>query len=264
MYLTYSGIEITVEKVTPARAAEFLKRNAVNRRMRMDAVNAYSRDMENGTWVFKPLAICFDTDGHLGNGQHTLTAIVKSGVEQWLMIARNVPRASIAAMDAGVTRTITDIAHFLGEEAMNSRKAAVAKAIAFGIGDGKRRSFQETFDAYREHRDAIDFACNLPQKVAGLSAPLLTPCARAWYSRDRVKVARFIEVFRTGIPDGPHESAAMKIRDFYMRRGRLHSKEVRVELYKKTEAALVSFLSEIPMTKVYGMESEQFPVPTTP
>lgn len=259
--MRYGDMFLTVETVSPELAAAWLKSNGSNRRARESVIRQYARDMTAGGWVRKPLAICFTSDGVLGNGQHTLSAICRSGMAQELLIARNVPAEAIAAMDRGVRRTVSDVARFLGRE-IDSQGASVARAVEFGPADQASRSFDELFATYQKHQDAIAFVIeHAAKKQAGFSAPILAVCARAYYTKDRDRIAQFLKVIQTGVGNGPEDSAAIRIRDLAKSLAGHSSSANRIELYQKTQSTLVHFLARKPMTKVYGFEKEQFPVP---
>lgn len=263
MSLKYGAMTLTVELVTPAIAKRWLEQtNKRNRSIRTRVVIQYADDMANDAWHRKPVAVCFDTEGLLGNGQHTLSAIVKSNVPQELLVARNVPREAISAMDVGVKRTIADIAHFVGSD-FGSREAAIAKAIVFGVAKPAPKSFATLFDAYTAHQQPIDWLCAVSPKASGFSAPVLAVIARAWYSRDRARLAEFIEVLRTGIVNSPDDSSAIRLRDYCRSLKSAGGSTAAVECYQRAESALDHFLRRRPMSKLYGTERELFPLPDT-
>lgn len=257
--LKYGPMTLTVEMVTPAIAKKWLDQNSGNRRLREPTVAQYSRDMDAENWERKPVAVCFDDDGKLGNGQHTLSAIAKSGKAQELLVARNVPRKAIAMMDRGLVRTLTDVARFLGSE-VESRRAGVARILKWGPRDRSAKSFDELLEAYQDHADVIDFVCAAAPKTAGMNAPMLAVCAKAAYTRDRVRIRRFLEVMRDGLVEGEHESAAIRLRDFGRSLRGANSESLRQETYNKTMSALHNFLNGTPMSKLYGTAVDLFPM----
>ena len=256
--LKYGSMSLTVETVTPALAARWLEKNTVNRALRKPVASLYARDMERGDWHRKPVAICFDENGVLGNGQHTLNAIVQSGCAQEMLIARNVPRKSIAFMDIGLRRNISDVAHFIGED-FKSRTAAITRILAFGLAP-TGRSFDELFDAYLLHKEVVDFVLNGRPKAVCFSAPVLAVCARAAYTQDRQKILRFLEILQTGVVVDLSESAAIRLRDFLRGRSSAGTLAQR-ESYRKTQSSLTAFLKGIPLAKIYGTTDEVFPIP---
>jgi hypothetical protein len=263
--IQYGNMRISVEDVTPAQAAAWLERNVCNRRLRPGVVAQYSRDMLRVVWFYKPTAICFDEDGNLGNGQHTLGAIVQSGTTQRLLIARNVPKDSIAAMDRGVARSIADIAHFLGLDT-NRREIAIARIVQFGEAAGSsvaKRSFDELFDAFMSHETPIRWVVSLAPRVKFMAAPMLAVIVRAWYTQDRDRLAEFINVMSTGISNGPEDGAAIRLREVIRSARSFSTNSGKAELYRKTQTALERFLARADASKLYGTEKELFPVPTT-
>lgn len=260
--LEYAGMTLTVELVTPAIAQKWLGLNTVNRRVRRYVVAQYARAQRNNDWVPKPVAICFDETGRLGNGQHTLLAIVESDMPQLMLIARNVPRESIAAMDVGLRRSIADVAHFVGNDFFNNRKSALARAVRFGIDDKESRSFDELLDAYLEFKDEIEWACSSTSaKSAGMNSAVLSVLVRATYHAPKEKLNRFIEILNTGLSNGPTEMAAIRLRDYCRSLKGTWSGAAKQETYRKAEAALAAFLEGKPMQKVYGTSRELFPLP---
>jgi hypothetical protein len=253
---------LSVELITPAIAARWLTLNATNRRLRKRIVDQYTRDMLRGRWEMKPIAVCFDEQGRLGNGQHTLSAIVNSKQEQRLLIARNCSAASIASMDLGLRRSIADTAHFLGLD-FGRRVGTIGRIVVYGIEDDFPRSFEELHEAYRAHEEVIDQCTSFARgNKVGLSAPVFAVGSRALYSYSHELIERFFDILSSGIVEGEHESAAVRLRDFSRSLKGATSKALRVETYRKAEAFLLAFLEQRPLKKVYGMEEEQFPLPS--
>lgn len=259
--MKYGEMTLSIEWVTPTIAKRWLDQNIGNRAIRRGLVQQYAKDMQHEKWERKPVAICFDDESHLGNGQHTLSAIVESGVSQELLIARNCPKRSIAMMDRGKTRTLSDVANFLGTD-FSDRKASIAKIIKWGPGHRYQKSFDELFEAYLEHSEVIDFSVSNLSKAVGLSAPVLAICAKAAYTSDRTKISRFLHVLKEGIPSDESEIAAVRLRDFARSLRGAHSGLVRVELYGKAMTALRAFLDGRPIQRVNASNVELFDVPS--
>lgn len=258
--IRYGDMVLTVETVTPAVAARWLTLNDGNRRLRTTVVAQYATDMTDGNWHRKPVAICFDQEGRLGNGQHTLSAIVKSGEPQELLIARHVDRKSIAMMDRGIQRTINDVAKFLGSE-LEGRRAGIARILAYGNIDTYGQSFDMLFNAYMFYKEPIDFVVDQSPKMIGLNNQVLAVCAKAYYSIPSHVITRFIEIMRTGEAAGEHENAAIRLRDFCRGLRGANTRALRLETYNKAMSALASFAAGKPMSKVYGTSNDLFPIP---
>lgn len=76
-------IEMSVEKITPAKAKEYLKKNTKNPRgtnsLSRSHVNELAEIMKAGLWQLNGEAIVFDEEGFLKNGQNRLAAIIICG-----------------------------------------------------------------------------------------------------------------------------------------------------------------------------------------
>lgn len=265
--IEFRGIVMRWMEITPEIARVWLLRNTVNRRVEQDTVNMYARDMQIGAWLLCMVPLCFRPDGSLGNGQHRLLAIIKSGIPCFMLVAHNVSPEIIAAMDRGRKRSAADQAHFLGEE-LTGRQASIARILAFGsfeLTGGPARSYDEIMRAKRRHEDAIDFALSAGEGKShkkGFSAPMLAVIARAWYTQDRNRIAQFLNIIRTGICQREEDTAAIKLRDFINDVPRSSSgSRTRIAIYQRTESSLWNFLRGVPMTKLYGTEKEMFPIP---
>lgn len=93
---TKPTMTMTWELVTPTHAKALLKTVQGNRRISYSAVDAYAEDMRNGKWDSQTgTAISIDEDGILRDGQHRLSAIVKSGCSIWMWVCRGVKSNSI-------------------------------------------------------------------------------------------------------------------------------------------------------------------------
>jgi len=98
----------SMQTITPQMAAAFLSNNGGNRKIRKGAVAKYAAIIGDGNWRRTPEAVIFDKDGVLMNGQHRMSAIVKSGVSVDMLVITNVERDAFPALDRGVSRTTAD------------------------------------------------------------------------------------------------------------------------------------------------------------
>lgn len=263
--IDHCGMTLTSELVTPALAAEWLSRNACNRRLRPQVVDNYSRDQASGNWMPIPVAVCLLPDGSLGNAQHTLSAIVKSGKSLRLLVARNVPYSSIAVMDRGIQRTVSDVAHFLGMN-FESRRAAIAKACHLGckLSPNSAMTFHELWGVYEQHKLVVDFAFELSPKKgpAGVNTTMLGIVARAAYTQNKERLAKFVHIIINGVCESSSDQAAIRYRDWAsgFSSSMVGSRGVN-QVYRRAQAALKHFIAGAPITKLYGIEGDVFEIP---
>lgn len=98
----------TYMNVTPARAKAWLNANTNNRRIRWGAVDAMTRDIENGRWRNIGEPIKFATDGTILDGQHRLWAIANGTTTVRCLIIEGLPPETQKVMDTGRARTFAD------------------------------------------------------------------------------------------------------------------------------------------------------------
>lgn len=104
---------ITLETITPHKAAEMLKFNHSNRAMVANHLNRLISEMLAGDWKVTGDTIKINGD-RLLDGQHRLEAVVRSGVSIQCFIARNVDTDSFPMIDTGRTRMGGDVLSALG------------------------------------------------------------------------------------------------------------------------------------------------------
>lgn len=97
-----------LREVTPNVAEEMLKRNANNRRLSENHVDFLSSEMLNGNWIFDGQPVRFSESGILLDGQHRLSAIIKSKISQELLIITGINSKAFKVMDTGKGRSASD------------------------------------------------------------------------------------------------------------------------------------------------------------
>lgn len=105
----------TIEEITPEIAAEMLKDNRSNRKLRPTVWRRFMRDMITSSWDMGTGMIVFDKDGRLIDGQHRLTAVVESGVTIQSVVLRGVESEAQLNIDAGFKRQLKDHLEWRGE-----------------------------------------------------------------------------------------------------------------------------------------------------
>lgn len=114
----------TVE-ITPAMAQFILDAyNTANRPVSQGRVADYARQMANGDWKLTSQGLAFLRNGKLGDGQHKLHAIVRSGRTIILNVAFGLPDDAFKVLDTGGKRTAGDTLALLGHKQAISLAAA--------------------------------------------------------------------------------------------------------------------------------------------
>lgn len=121
--------------VTPEMAADWLKLNLRNRRLREERSAAYAAIIAAEDWMITGEAVKFDWDGRLIDGQHRLGGVVASGKAVWIFVVRDLHPDVQYVLDTGMKRTAADALKFAGVEgSLNAVAAAARLAILWADG----------------------------------------------------------------------------------------------------------------------------------
>ena len=124
---------VSVMEITAKQAADLLTRNKRNRTISDKAVNAYRNDMLSGRWTMTGEPIQFDSEGHLANGQHRLTAHATIDDPDFTLsyvVVTGLDPETQMDMDQGRRRTAGAQLAMLGHKNANFLAAAVKMIIA--------------------------------------------------------------------------------------------------------------------------------------
>jgi hypothetical protein len=126
-------MEARIELITPQIAEQYLAKNSNNyRRLYKATVEQYASEMLNGEWIFNGEAIKFNKSGKLVDGQHRLSAIVKSGCSVSMVVITDV-NDDVNTFDIGKTRSVSDIASANGLDYFCTNTTTVG-AVGFLLG----------------------------------------------------------------------------------------------------------------------------------
>jgi hypothetical protein len=112
---------VSTEVITigPEEAQLLLKGNRNNRPLNSRTVNIYAQAMARGEWKLNGEPIQIASTGRLMNGQHRLTAVIKSGANICVVVVRGVDEAVFNTLDRGRTRTAGEVLGMRGEKHYN-------------------------------------------------------------------------------------------------------------------------------------------------
>jgi len=122
--------------LTPQLADSFLKRNTLNRKLRMGGVIQMSRDMESGN--FMPTAattIAFDRNLVKINGQHTCSAVLDSETSQYVKLVIDCDPQMRDYWDLMRGRSVPDRAGICGVSQPGVACSAARLILAFNSGN---------------------------------------------------------------------------------------------------------------------------------
>lgn len=164
--MTTATPEIAFEEITPSTAEKLLKKNFKNRNLRPTIVDAYARDMQEGNWATNGEAIKISHDGVILDGQHRLSAIVKSDTTVRTLVVRGLESDSILSVDAGLRRSFADFLKLRGEKNSSALAAMVRGCYMYEnrlVRTDTKPTYQELFDWFEQNpdiRDTIKLYCS--------------------------------------------------------------------------------------------------------
>ncbi|WP_367135065.1 hypothetical protein [Saccharothrix sp. HUAS TT1] len=124
-------VVFSTELVTPERALHDLQnRRPNNRNVSKATVASYVRAMADGQWRHdNGVAIKYNANRQLIDGQHRLTAVCEFGRPVEMLIAYNVPDEAMATIDYGRGRSIADLLTIENQVEHSVTVAAVARRV---------------------------------------------------------------------------------------------------------------------------------------
>lgn len=263
-------MQITMEKITPAKATTWLNKNTRNRKMRAGLAEKYAADMKAGRWTECPVPISFCDDGALADGQHRLWAIIEADVTLTMPVARGLTQEDMLNIDTGRSRTLVDNAKISGmNTSLSNELLAVVQAVEDGMRqpagpkNKKQRSNAERMDLVEKHGDAAAWAITNGPKGQGRRNKLtLAAVARAWYvEEDKERLRRFCDVFTSGMPGSDSELAAVALRNYFLLKGPAVSTEgMWRDTFLKAQNAIYYFMRGKKLTTIKKVADEMYPL----
>lgn len=168
-------METRIVTITPKIAAEMLSRNRNVRAINETHVNRLAEMMLASRWWLNGESIKFDIEGQLIDGQHRLSAVVKSGVTIQALCVYNVPISF--GVDEGRLRTVGDL---LGGASSEKKREAAVLRILYQVMRGgdpfarfvKRPNFELiTFYEKAVSHVRMDVACKIAARLRELFTP---------------------------------------------------------------------------------------------
>jgi hypothetical protein len=247
------------EKFCDAHPAE-----RMNRPVHQSQVDKYVADMVAGRWGRNHQGLAFDKNGTLMDGQHRLWAVANSGVTVMMPVTYGLDREAQLTIDSGLRRTTADVAAIAGFDGVRELHISVVRAMIRGTSP-TRPTFtrMQELELLKTHWKAVSFVLDLvpKQKIQGITrAPVLAVLARAFYTIDPDRLARFAEVLITGIPETTEEHVIIKLRNWLVS-DRTTGNASSLDAHGKTTRALQAYLKGEHINTLYAAKEDVFIIP---
>lgn len=194
----------TIEMVTPAMAASWLKFQHRNRNIITQRVRTYAEAMRNGDWQLNGEGICFNTEGQLLNGQHRLAAVIQADCPVRLQITRGIANSAFATIDQGKPRTAANV--FTAASVPSATEAAaVARLVCIWdrrhiVSQGPKEAVPTAtmlLEYYPQIADSVRFVGRVRARLRGLLPPSEIGFLH-WLFGGTHRVERFFEAVADG------------------------------------------------------------------
>lgn len=246
-------------RVYPSDAEAMLQTMGENRRLNERRVQMLAEDIGHGRWHLSPQPICFDEDGKLIDGQHRLTAIIRSGIPVDLIIAYNVPHGCV--LDKGLERSSGEALYMrsLISKDMSSREVwgVVNRYLEIKYGASKAKAMSDTAKSefIRINEQNISKAISLSRKgahralckKAGIQTAVFAALSKG--IPENILLS-FTTVVNTGFMDQVDQSAAIVLRNYALQAPSSGSTEAN-NLCIVAEMAIRDFVNGVPRKKRY-------------
>lgn len=158
-----NGEVVTLELVTPEIAAEWLKLNTKNRKMKTYSKDKYARDLKSGRWMVNGSSICFLENGNLADGQNRLKACVDSGASFYTVVVRGIKEEALDTIDMGNSRTVADVLSFNGFQGAQLLSSTAKRVLTTTTGKSDKRIAYSTNEILEEitREDRSEFYKNI-------------------------------------------------------------------------------------------------------
>lgn len=174
-------------------SAEISQRTMIERRVAM-----FAADMTHGNWRLTHQAVAIDPDGRVLDGQHRLTAIVRSGVTVPMMVCTDADPATFGVIDTGKARTPSDALKIAGFGNVNMKASIARLVLTYDRVRGTRYSFataarlvtsSEIQEMFLEDLDRRDRILSSEAVASRIAVSLGRHGLRAWMGAAHVVAA---------------------------------------------------------------------------
>jgi hypothetical protein len=252
-------MQTNIVEVTPLMASKMLQRNSRNRNISYRLVDSYASDMKAGRWHLTHQGIAIYEDGEIADGQHRLSAIVKSGCAIDVMLTTGVTRTASLGIDTNRPRSPADVIRIGGvADWVGQHEVAIVNMIESFSSSSQAKLTPQCIAAKAQIiKEEIQFAItHLPKKKHVSAAPIRACVAIAYQHIETARLAEFCSVLMSGIPSGISDVAAIRLREFLisdaaLRAGMSH----RLDCAKRTMRAIKAFSDKQPISKLFAPQA---------
>jgi hypothetical protein len=253
--------------VTPEIAKAWLEHNSLNRSLRDRVVAKYAADMKAGRWKTTHQGVAIYADGDLADGQHRLKAIISSGAAVPMLVTFGLDKSNGSGLDQHAPRLAHDAIRIgSGEHWIDKDVVAVSRSLMDRLGgeNSCQISTQQIMDFAIKHKPQILFALSLiARKRKALTSSGIVACyVCAFMAGEKAEMLRrFANIMATGEIEGPHENAAIRLREYLINTTGVWVSSERTHTGRRAQRAIQAFCAMQPLAKLYEPDDFLYPFP---
>ena len=196
------SVAIELAEITPDEAEGILERNDRNRGIAGQVVDKYARDMKAGNWALNGQTIKIGKSGRLLDGQHRLSACIKSGVPFKAILVQGLDEDVFDTFDLGAARSLSAILGDRGEINTALLAGTLRKVwlVEMEVATAKtiQPSVNELLDALEKHPGIRD-SVKLGRKLKQIGPPSQLCALHYWFAvADRKRADEFFDRLTDG------------------------------------------------------------------
>lgn len=261
-------MKTVIMDITPEEAKRMLGHNLMNRKLNEHTCRTYADDMRSGRWYSNGVPIVIDYDGNLRDGQHRLTAIVKSGITMRDALVIYTDKENAVCYDIGKPRTVRDTATLMGLTSSNVKNNSIISMITFMLRrlKGQHGIIPKTLiiETIEENEDLCDFirlnyiAKKMPNLRGLKNVGIIAAIGAAYLNGfSHEQLLHICDVIASGIISDDNDIGIIKVRDYVISSKFCTGKDYALEVYFHMQRAMKNHEKGI-ITKQLGKKREEY------
>ena len=288
-YSNTGVLDVAVEYISPQKATAYLEKNfSTNRKLSVKNVSTHMSAMQNKEWTVSTDCIGFDTKGRLINGQHRLTAVIKTQTTQPFIVVRNLPPQTAQILDLGKKRQMHERLTIAGNSMSLNMCSIVRNAMtnytsnSTGIMQySEPQHDTKVYNIYSKHSQFFDLLAEkhltTPSLFAAAAVKIYAEMPQIAFEHARSKsqigfvhgmepldrALHFIQLACTGSSPGyltnPNfDTAAIRLKEIWDTRKAQKKQWCTIHEYRLTVTAAFAFMKGKPLKTIKPAQKDPF------
>jgi hypothetical protein len=182
----FASVKFQFVLVTPELAADWLKHNLRNRKLKEAMLEGYIMDMRNGAWLTTHEGIAFDEENNLTDGQHRLEGIVRAKRPVLMVVSTGWPlvqgkKKTMDVVNMGASRSLADQLHLQHDVEKRDAGTVVRicnsiAAACFDLTKVRKSTTDTILGVFALYKAEISWLLANPVNIRGLGQSTVLAC----------------------------------------------------------------------------------------